>query len=83
MSGMKFRLRQMEAFRAVMLTGSIKAASQLLFTSQPAVSRIIAHTEQTLGLTLFRRVKGKLIPTPEGEANYYHLMYRLHPGVHR
>jgi DNA-binding transcriptional LysR family regulator len=67
---MKFRLRQMEAFRAVMLTGSIKAASQLLFTSQPAVSRIIAHTEQTLNLTLFHRVKGKLIPTPEGEALY-------------
>jgi DNA-binding transcriptional LysR family regulator len=65
---MKFRLRQMEAFRAVMITGSIKAAAQLLFASQPAVSRIISHTEQTLGLTLFNRVKGKLIPTPEGEA---------------
>jgi len=65
---MKFRLRQMEVFRAVMLTGSIKAAAQLLFASQPAVSRIIAHTEQTLGLALFNRVKGKLVPTPEGEA---------------
>lgn len=65
---MKFRLRQMEVFRAVMMTGSIKAASQLLFASQPAVSRIIAHTEQTLGLALFNRVKGKLVPTPEGEA---------------
>ncbi|MDP3760963.1 MAG: LysR family transcriptional regulator [Ramlibacter sp.] len=65
---MKFRLRQMEVFRAVMLTGSIKAAAQLLFASQPAVSRIVAHTEQTLGLTLFNRVKGKLVPTPEGDA---------------
>ena len=65
---MKFRLRQMEVFRAVMLTGSIKAAAQLLFTSQPAVSRIVAHTELTLGLALFNRIKGKLIPTPEGEA---------------
>lgn len=65
---MKFRLRQMEVFRAVMLTGSIKAAAQLLFTSQPAVSRIVAHTEQTLGLALFKRVKGKLVPTPEGQA---------------
>lgn len=58
----------MEVFRAVMLTGSIKGAAQLLFASQPAVSRIIAHTEQTLGLALFNRVKGKLVPTPEGEA---------------
>ncbi|MFC5496242.1 LysR family transcriptional regulator [Caenimonas terrae] len=65
---MKFSLRQMEVFRAVMLTGSIRAAAQLLFASQPAVSRIIAHTEQTLGLMLFNRVKGKLTPTPEGEA---------------
>lgn len=65
---MKFRLRQMEVFRAVMLTGSINGASKLLFTSQPAISRIVAHTEQTLGLTLFNRIKGKLVPTPEGEA---------------
>ena len=65
---MKFRLRQMEVYRAVMLTGSINGAAKLLFASQPAVSRIIAHTEQTLGLALFNRVKGKLVPTPEGEA---------------
>ncbi|MFJ4445013.1 LysR family transcriptional regulator [Pseudomonas sp. NPDC089422] len=65
---MKFRLRQMEVFRAVMLTGSINGASKLLFTSQPAISRIVSHTEQTLGLKLFDRVKGKLIPTPESEA---------------
>lgn len=67
---MKFRLRQMEVFRAVMLTGSINGASRLLFISQPAVSRIVAHTEQTLGLSLFNRAKGKLLPTPEGEALY-------------
>ncbi|MFD4840669.1 LysR family transcriptional regulator [Achromobacter sp. NPDC058515] len=65
---MRFSLRQMEVFRAVMLTGSIKGASQLLFTSQPALSRIVAHTELTLGLTLFNRVKGKLIPSVEAEA---------------
>lgn len=65
---MKFRLRQMEVFRAVMLTGSISGASKMLFTSQPAVSRIVSHTEQTLGLALFNRVKGKLVPTPEGVA---------------
>ena len=65
---MRFSLRQMEVFRAVMLTGSIKGASRLLFTSQPALSRIVAHTELTLGLTLFNRVKGKLVPTPEADA---------------
>jgi DNA-binding transcriptional LysR family regulator len=65
---MNFRLRQMEIFRSVMLTGSINGAAKLLFISQPAVSRIISHTEQTLGLKLFSRAKGKLIPTPEGIA---------------
>lgn len=65
---MRFSLRQIEVFRAVMLTGSIKGASRLLFTTQPALSRIVAHTEITLGLTLFNRVKGKLVPTPDAEA---------------
>jgi DNA-binding transcriptional LysR family regulator len=58
----------MEVFRAVMLTGSINGAAKLLFTSQPAVSRIVSHTEQTLGLSLFSRIKGKLVPTSEAEA---------------
>jgi DNA-binding transcriptional LysR family regulator len=58
----------MEVFRAVMVTGSINGAAKLLFISQPAISRMIAHTEQSLGFTLFNRTKGKLIPTFEGEA---------------
>ncbi|WP_251880730.1 LysR family transcriptional regulator [Achromobacter sp. Marseille-Q4954] len=64
---MRFKLRQMEAFRAVMLTGSMNGAAKLLFVSQPAVSRLIAHTEQSLGLQLFERDKGKLTPTPEAQ----------------
>lgn len=51
-----------------MLTGSISGAAKLLFISQPAVSRLVAHTEQTLNLRLFNRTKGKLVPTPEAEA---------------
>ncbi|WP_043418681.1 LysR family transcriptional regulator [Cupriavidus basilensis] len=62
---MKMNLRQIEVFRAVMLTGSISGASKLLYVSQPAISRLMSHTEQRLGLELFRRVKGRLYPTPE------------------
>ncbi len=40
----------------------------MLCQSQPAVSRSLAHTEQSLGLTLFQRTKGRLVPTPEAEA---------------
>ena len=65
---MRFKLRHMEVFRAVMLTGSISAASKLLFVSQPAVSRLVAHIETSLGLRLFERSKGRLIPTAEAHA---------------
>lgn len=64
---MRFKLRQMEVFRAVMLTGSMNGAARLLYISQPAVSRFIAHTENTLGMRLFDRARGKLNPTSEAE----------------
>lgn len=65
---MRFKLRHMEVFRAVMLTGSINAASKLLFVSQPAVSKLVSHIETTLGLRLFERSKGRLLPTSEAHA---------------
>ena len=65
---MRFKLRQMEVFRAVMLTGSINAAARMLYVSQPAVSKLVSHTETTLGLRLFERTKGRLIPTAEAQA---------------
>lgn len=48
-----------------MLTGSISGSARMLFVSQPAISRLLAYTEQRLGLTLFERIKGRLYPTPE------------------
>ncbi|SAL01930.1 LysR family transcriptional regulator [Caballeronia arationis] len=65
---MRFKLRHMEVFRAVMLTGSINAAAKLLFVSQPAVSKLVSHIETTLGLRLFERSKSRLIPTAEAHA---------------
>lgn len=64
----RFGLRQIEYFRAVMETGSISAAADLLHVSQPNVSRMIKYTETRLGLTLFERLKGRLRPTPEATA---------------
>jgi DNA-binding transcriptional LysR family regulator len=64
---MRFNLRQIEAFRAIMLTGSISGAAKLLYVSQPAVSRVISHAEQRLGFQLFQRIKGRLYPTPEAK----------------
>lgn len=58
-------LRQIEVFRAVMITGSINSAAQLLRVSQPAVSRMLSHTEARIGFQLFERIKGRLYPSPE------------------
>lgn len=60
--------RQVEAFRAVILTGTASRAAELMSVTQPNVSRLISELEQTVGFSLFDRVKGRLIPTPEGQA---------------
>jgi DNA-binding transcriptional LysR family regulator len=62
-------LRQLEAFRAVMMTGSVTNAAESLHLSQPAVSRLISELERSVGFKLFERVKGSTpIATPEGAA---------------
>ncbi|HUL12242.1 MAG TPA: LysR substrate-binding domain-containing protein [Methylococcaceae bacterium] len=60
------RFSHVEAFRAVMLSGSTTAAAQILHTSQPNISRSIAQLEKMSGLRLFERVPGKLVPTNDG-----------------
>lgn len=62
---MKINLRQIEVFRAIMLARSISGAAKMLNVSQPAVSRLVAYTEQRLGIQLFERIKGRIYPTPE------------------
>lgn len=59
------RLRHIEVFHAIYTTGSITSAAKLLFVSQPSVSKVLAHAEVQLGFKLFKRIKGKLIPTTE------------------
>lgn len=67
------RLRHIEVFNAVMLTGSVSSAARLMNVTQPAVSRILAHAELQLGLELFQRIKGRLSPTPEAQTLYPHI----------
>lgn len=55
----------MEVFRAVMLTGTVKAAGELMHISQPAASKLLAAAERRAGLRLFERVRGRLVPTQE------------------
>lgn len=59
------RLRQIEVFYAVYSAGSISKAGELLGVSQPAVSKVLRHTEDTLGYSLFERTATGLVPTKE------------------
>ncbi|MBP2233072.1 DNA-binding transcriptional LysR family regulator [Azospirillum agricola] len=62
--------RQIEAFRAVMLTGGITSAAELLNISQPAVSRLISDLQYALKLTLFERRGPRIAPTSEAMSLY-------------
>lgn len=79
---MAFNLRQIENFRAVMMTGSISAAARLLHVSAPAVSRMLSHMEARIEFPLFDRVKGRLCPTPEAKRLYLETEH-VHLGVER
>lgn len=63
-------LRQIEIFRAVMISGSITGAANLMNITQPGVSRTIAMLESKLGYALFKRQGRRIAPTPEAEALY-------------
>ena len=67
------RLRHIEVFNAVMLTGSVSGAARLISVTQPAVSRILQHAEVQLGFALFQRTKGRLVPTVEAITLYPHV----------
>jgi DNA-binding transcriptional LysR family regulator len=58
-------LKQLYAFREVMLTGSVSEAARNLYRTQPAVSSMIASLENDLGFELFARRGGRLHPVPE------------------
>lgn len=60
-------LRDIDVFNAIMTSGGAGAAADLLDTSQPAVSRSLAKLEADLGFNLFERIRGRLVPTREGQ----------------
>lgn len=64
-------LTLIEAFSAVMKTGSTTAAAELMRVSQPAISRSLKRLEDTTKLKLFERSGPRLTPTPEA-----HLLYQ-------
>jgi DNA-binding transcriptional LysR family regulator len=68
-------IRQIEAFKALIESGTTSRAALLLNISQPAVSKLISHLEFDTGLKLFDRLKNRLVPTEHA--------LRLHDEVER
>ncbi|MBM6595137.1 LysR substrate-binding domain-containing protein [Microvirga pudoricolor] len=58
-------IRQIEAFHAVMETGSATHAGERLGISQPAVSKLLKSFAESCGFALFSRSNGRLVPTRE------------------
>src|ERR1700756_2383858 len=55
--------RHVEAFRAMMLTGSVTDAAKLMAVTQPAVSRLLRDLQALLKMELFERRGSGLVPT--------------------
>lgn len=61
------RLKHIEAFSAVVSTGSFSAAARQLGVSQPAISQLIKVLEDSIGAPLFIRRNGTIFPTSRAE----------------
>ena len=80
--GSHMNLRQLEAFRAVILGQTVTRAAEMLHISQPAATRLISSLEEDIGFVLFDRIKGRLQPTAEALTLYQEVQRSL-VGVER
>ena len=78
-------LRSLEVFLAVTETGSMRAAAEKLFISQPSVSGVVADLEREYGVHLFERLGKRLYITPEGKklSSYARRMLSLNDEIDR
>jgi DNA-binding transcriptional LysR family regulator len=74
------RLKQLRAFCHAARAGSISAAAEALFLSQPSVSLQIQALEREFRITLFERRGPQIKLTPEGEL-LYELAFPLVEGI--
>lgn len=67
---MSLRFRQLQAFHAIIETGTVTGAASQLGVSQPAVSNLLSQLETATRVRLFLRDRGRLVPTPEARLLY-------------
>lgn len=70
---MEQNLNQYRIFYAVATAGSISKASEMLYISQPAVSKSVSKLEESLGAVLLKRSRKGITLTDEGETLYEQL----------
>lgn len=78
----KVSARQIEAFRAVMLTGSTRGAAEVLCVTQPVISKLIAQLESRIGFPIFERRGNSIVPNEKATlllADAHH----VHDGIER
>ena len=67
-------MKQLRCFVACVQEGSFSRAAEVLYTSQPNVSKIIRELEIQLEMHLFERGGRGIVPTPEGEQMYQYAL---------
>ena len=66
----RLNARQVEAFRAVTLSGSVTAAAAIMGVTQPGVSRLLRDLQTTLNMQLFEKRGTGLVPTAAATTLY-------------
>ncbi|HLR13060.1 MAG TPA: LysR family transcriptional regulator [Burkholderiaceae bacterium] len=79
-------LRHLQALKAVIEEHTTTQAAEKLGLTQPTISNLIASLESTLDIELFKREKGRLLPTPEARklaVDAEHILAQVHQFTER
>jgi len=71
---MKWNLEWLRTYKAIYETGTLSAAAQELFISQPGVSLHLNSLEAFTGYKLFDRSARKMVPTEKGKILYNYIL---------
>ncbi|MGN0022120.1 MAG: LysR family transcriptional regulator [Sphingobacterium hotanense] len=71
---MRWNLEWLRTFKAIYETGTLSAAAQELFISQPGVSLHLNSLEAFTGYKLFDRSARKMVPTEKGKILYNYVL---------
>ncbi len=66
----QLNLNHLRIFEVVLRAKSVTAAAQELHLTQSGVSQHLKAFEEMLGVTLFDRIKGRMVPTAEAQTLY-------------